>query len=117
MAVAWTEVRDTPGGAFTGYTQTQIERYLAQAGRRINTDFWGALADDAQRLLASHLLVSADPDNKAAGGAVRRQKMGPFEKEYQAIAWSPDWYNSTTYGREYKAVQKGLRYKAGPRAI
>lgn len=117
MAVVWTTIRDTPGGAFSSYTQTEIEDAIAQAGRRIDSTYWGALEDDGVRYLASHLLAVQDPGNAAAGGSVKRQRAGPLEKEFQAIAWSGDWYNVTPYGREYKAIQMGLRYKASPRAI
>ena len=117
MAVVWTDIRDMPGGVFSGYTQTQIERVIVQAGRRINSGYWGDLEDDGITYLAAHLLVMQDPSNKAAGGAVRRHKMGPFEKEFQTTSYGPEWYNSTSYGREYHTLLMLNRHKAGPRAV
>lgn len=117
MAVVWTTIRDTPGGAFSAYTQTEIEDAIAKAERRINSGYWGTLEDDGVQYLASHLLAVQDPTSSVAGGSVKRQKVGPMEKEFQSVAWSADWYNATSYGREYAALRETLRYKATPRAI
>ena len=115
--VVFTDIQNIPGGAFASYTQAQIETAIARAERRINAAFWGNLEDDGVFYLTAHIMAVEDPTNAASGGSIRRQQAGPLEKEFQHISWSADWYNATSYGREYKALLSTLRYKATPRAI
>ena len=117
MAVTWTQVRDLPGGAFSSYTQTEIEAAMARAGRRINSAYWDTLEDDGVLYLTAHLIATEDTTNAAAGGSLKKVKAGPLEKEYQNIMWSAKWYNTTPYGREYHELRETLRHKATGRTI
>ena len=70
---------------FTSTPESLVSIKLAEAGRRINADVWGTLADDGQAYLAAHLL-SVRP----AGERARKTRAAPDTE--------------STYLREYKRL-------------
>jgi hypothetical protein len=113
MAVVYTDIQ-AMAPEFATVSQTKIEACITKASLRCNSGFFGALHDSALTLLAAHILACELAGSAGPGGAVVSKTAGPLSVTYAAPAWSPTWFNATTWGREYQHLARTL---AGPRAI
>jgi hypothetical protein len=104
VAVTAQDVKDT-FVEFSATSDTLIERFLAQAERRINTIQWGEKADDGTLWLTAHLLkieCQLRTTGAMAAGPVSQQKVGDLSVSYKIPEnASKTWLASTAYGREY----------------
>ena len=111
MAVTAQDIKDT-FSAFSGLTDQLIERWLAQAERRVNRTQWGDKADDATLWLTAHLLEIESQTRSggdAAGGPVSMSKVGDLAVSYKIPESAGDSFlSSTTYGRYYLDLKTGI---------
>lgn len=111
MAVTATDVREH-FTEFSGLSDTVVERWLAQAERRVNRTQWGEKADDATLWLTAHLLklqcmLSAGVEPPA--GAVTQKKVGDLSVSYHMPAKMADSFlASTAYGQYYLTLRTGI---------
>lgn len=73
---------------FSRAPETMIEAKIAQATRRIDSDVWGAVADDGVRYLAAHLLSmhpASESARKAGGGATSFNDESTYFREYRRL--------------------------------
>jgi len=111
MAVTAQDVRDT-FSAFASCSDQLIERFLAQAERRVNRTQWGEKADDATLWLTAHLLeieCQLRSGGDVAAGPVSMEKVGDLTVSYKIPeAASNSFMASTAYGRYYLELKTGI---------
>lgn len=111
MAVTAQDIKDT-FGEFSGTSDQLVERFLAQANRRVNADQWGEKADDAVLYLTAHLLkieVQIRGGAFAASGPIQSRKVGDLAVSYKVPdAMGKSFLASTTYGQVYLDLKTGI---------
>lgn len=93
----------------------RVDMFLTDALREISPTDWGADADNAQMLLACHLLCTVgnvDGSSAVEPGVVKKEKVGEVSAEY-AVASSTqaseeDELKTTTYGRAFLRVKRRI---------
>jgi hypothetical protein len=94
---------------FEGYSDAQLEPFLADAARFLDVTVWGDRYDRAQALLAAHLVI----DLAAAGSggvapAVVSESLGPGSRTYDKPSSSSIHgqlrLHATPYGRLFAAL-------------
>lgn len=104
MTVVAQDIRDT-FSEFAGSSDALINRWLAQAERRINATQWGTKADDATLWLTAHLLkieCMIRSGGTPAAGAVSQQKVGDLSVSYAVPAkLGNSFLAATAYGQQY----------------
>ncbi len=108
MAVVYTDVQEL-ATEFASLSQSRIESFIERAERRLNSDFWGDLYDDAVLYMTAHMLRLAS--GTGSGGAVTSESAGALSRSYAVPTGCPPQYASSPYGVEYWAMLQGLRYK------
>lgn len=113
MAITYLDIQAL-ASEFASLSQIRIDPFIARAQRRLNTSFWGSLYDDGVTYLAAHLLASALPPSDKVGGGVVSETAGPVSRSKASVTWTgiPAEYAGTSWGREYYALLKSLRYQA-----
>lgn len=113
MAITASDIREH-FAEFENLSDAKIDRWLAQAERRINTTQWGEKADDGLLWLTAHLLkIQCDIATAASGGTgspsgpVSSKKVGDLSVTYSAPVFTTfrkatdRFLASTTYGQYY----------------
>lgn len=114
---------------FAQETEARIDVYLTDALNDISSTDWGSDADNAQMLLAAHLLCTignADGNDAVDPGVVKKEKIGEVATEW-AVA-SPtgsgsseeDHLKATSYGREFLRIKRRVfprRYDSGKASL
>ena len=111
MAVTAQDIKDT-FSAFSGLSDQLIERWLAQAERRVNRTQWGEKADDATKWLTAHLL-EIESQIRSGGdvvaGPVSMRKVGDLTVSYKIPDSAGDSFMAvTSYGRYYLELKTGI---------
>jgi len=111
VSVTASDIRDH-FAEFSGLSDTVINRWKAQAERRVNVSQWGEKADDAVLWLTAHLLKvtsSLACGQSGASGPVTAQKVGDLSVSYSVpTRMSQTFLASTTYGQYYLTLKTGV---------
>ena len=108
MSVTATSVKTLGGAAFAAVADSVVETWLAIAGRRINSTYFGDLYDDALSFLTLHLLESIvlPGGTGGAAGEVSSVRVGSVSVSYATSGVTNDApYASTFWGRQYLALR------------
>jgi hypothetical protein len=113
MAVTYLDIQAL-ASEFANLSQIRIDPFIARAQRRVNATFWGDLADDGVTYLAAHLLALAQPPSDKVGGGITSETAGPVSRSRAAPTRTgiPSEYAGSTWGCEYYAMLKSLRYQS-----
>ena len=102
---------------FAQETEARISVFLTDALNDIAPTEWGSDADNAQMLLAAHLLCTignADGSSAVDPGAVKEEKIGEVATKWAVAtpgggsASEEDSLKSTTYGREFLRIKRRI---------
>lgn len=103
---------------FAQETEARISVFLADALNDIAPTEWGNDADNAQMLLAAHLLCTIGNiggNSAVEPGAVKKEKIGEVATEWAVAtpssggsASEEDSFKSTTYGREFLRIKRRI---------
>lgn len=102
MAVTPEDVRAIAPELAERYDE-DLERWIAQAERRVNRRAWGARADDGVTFLAAHLALRASQGSKAPAGPVASVAVGDVSQSFATPA-EADSYDTTFAGQQYKEL-------------
>ena len=94
----------------------RIEKLIPIACMSVSESEWGDKAAHAGALLTAHMMVTLIQQGGAAGGAIKRERIGDQEIEYEnRLGGSSDDISSderqlatTAYGREYLRCRNTL---------
>ena len=112
MTITAQDIRDT-FSEFSGASDVLIDRWIAQAERRINTTQWSEKADDATLWLTAHLLKIESQlrgGGTATAGPITTKKVGDLSVSYSVPAGklSETFLASTAYGQQFLELRKEL---------
>lgn len=102
---------------FAQETESRIDVFLADALKDISPSEWGGDADNAQMLLAAHLLCTVgcvDGTNAVEPGVVKKEKVGEVATEWAVasptgVSSEEDSLKTTTYGREFLRIKRRIQ--------
>lgn len=96
---------------FAAQSDTRVQLFLDQASRRISTESFGTLYDDAQNYLTAHLIAvnirASIMTINGASGPVASESVGSLSRAYVSNFGSTtgaDNYNASIYGQEFQRI-------------
>lgn len=103
---------------FAQETEARLDVFLADALNDVAPTEWGSDTDNAQMLLAAHLLCTignAGGNAAVEPGAVKKEKVGDVATEWAVASPSAtagtseeDHLKATSYGREFLRIKRRI---------
>lgn len=109
MSVTAKDIKDS-FAEFAGLSDQLVERFLAQAQRRVSTTQWGDKADDGVLWLTGHLLKVESQirsGSSAAAGPISQKSVGDLSVSYAVPSdIRNNFLASTTYGQQFIELKR-----------